>query len=359
MDRFGREIKTKPDAQHLRDLLFQQQHEFLSESTIRRFFGLIPSGKTSRITLDVLSKFIGFNSYLQFCEFCEKTVQFSIKNDPDELILNGLQEKNTLSLLEVNLIAYRIIQCIKEQDYDGIIKYFNHEPLYRLISSNDSIADLLAQTLGPYFENQVYIKKPISILNTTYFIPLVLHKYVDIQNKGLERYYEWIIINHNNKHDLIFSASILSLNRIYSKDFEEAEKYYQFIDKSFHISAPVLNGRIALLDWCFSNDFYGLIGKAKIYQDHLLFFSIDIISYLVFSNNISCLKRWFDYFPDFHLNEKTWVEKEIISFYRIAKFIAEENHEEAKRQLAHKVRMLNSDTTFSKIYNKLEKKYSI
>lgn len=359
INKFGKNIISKPDAKELRDVIFLFQKEYLSESTIRRVFYLIPSGIASSVTLDILSRYIGFKSYMQFCDFCEKTMYLSINDDSDELILNGLQEKNILSLLELNLIAYRIIQCIKEQDYDGIIKYFNHEPLYRLISSNDSTADFFGQKLGPYFEKQYYIKKPISILNTAYFIPLVLHKYVDTQNKSLEMYYEWIIINHNNKNDLIFSASVLSLNRIYSNDFEEAEKYYQLIDKSFQLSAPVLNGRIALLDWYFSNDFDELIAKAKIYQDHLLFFSIDIIPYMVFYDKISCLKRWFDHFPNFHLNEKTWVEKDIIFFYRIAKFIAEENFEEVKRQLTHKFKMLNSDTTNSKIYSIIEKKYSI
>lgn len=357
IDRFGKDIKTKPDAGELRDMIFQQLKEFLSESTIRRFFGLIPSVKTSQTTMEILSKFIGFDSYANFVEFCYRTVLVSTKIGPNELILHSLYEKKNVTLMEANLIAYRIIQCITDQDTDSLVKYFNHEPLFRLIRSDDSIADLFAQTVGPYIEKEVYIEDLSSVLSTKYFIPLVLYKYVDIQNKGMERYYEWIIINHKNEHDLIFSASILSLNCIYFERVTQAEKYYQVIDKRFTIMAPVLNGRIALLDWYFSNDFDGLIRKAERYEGQLLFFSIDIMSFLVFFNKINHLKKWFYHFPTIHQNGKTWVEKEIDFFYKIAKSISEENHGEVKKQIVQKISMLNSDSTFSKIYRILESRY--
>lgn len=359
IDRFGREIKTKPDAQELRDLIFKQQKELLSESTIRRFFNLIPSGKTSRATADVFARFIGFKTYQDFYEHCEKSIFLSTKNNFDYSIFKGLEGKNNLTILEINFIVDRIVHCLKEQNEDLLQQYFNLEILYELIIKNDTTHDLFAQTLGPYIENEEYIKDISKITSTKYFIPLVLHKYVDIQNKRMERYYKCLIKNYKNPHDLIFSASILSLNRIYSGHIDRAQYYFNLIDKNVVLTSPVLIGRIALLDWIFSDDMDKLIKTAKRNSENLLFFSIDVVSYLVYSNQIKALKEWFLNFPTIQRNENTWVEKEIISFYNLAKCIAEENLENLRIQMDQKLNLLNSNTTFSKIYPIIEKRYLV
>jgi hypothetical protein len=126
-NRFGCQIKTKSDAQCLREAIFVKQNEYLSESTIRRFFKLIPSGKIARNTLDVFSRYIGFQSYLHFGEFCEKIIHFSTANNTDVVILEGLKEKEVLTMLEINLIAHRISQCIIESNYSSLNLYFNNE----------------------------------------------------------------------------------------------------------------------------------------------------------------------------------------------------------------------------------------
>jgi len=355
--RFGKPILNKPDSKELRDLIFQYQKEYLSESTIRRFFNLIPTGVTSRTTLDIFSRFIGFPSYSQFAEFCEKIIHFSNSNNTDAVILNGLKEKEVLSMLEINLISHRINQCIIESDYTLLSLYFNNDKLFRLLTLSDTSHDLFAQSLGPYIENELYLKDIDQLLKTAFFIPLVLHKYVDIQNRGLERYYEWMVNNPREPHDLIFSASILSLNRLYGGEYEKAYFYFQLIDKKGQLLSPVLNGRIALLNWVFSNDLDKLIAEAKKFEEHLLFFSIDLISYLVYFEKLEALKFWFLQFPDALPNEKTWVEKEIYFFYILAKYIALEDFSNLKLWMDQKVMLLNSNTTFVTIYPLIEERY--
>lgn len=356
-NRFGSQIKTKPDAQRLREIIFESQNEYLSESTIRRFFHLIPSGKTSRITLDVFSRFIGFSSYLQFSEFCEKIIHFSTSNNTDAAILDGLKEKEVLSMLEVNLISYRINQCILESNFYLLNLYFNDDKLFQLLTLSDSTHDLFAQALGPFVENELLLADISQIMNSRYFIPLVLYKYVDIQNKGMERYYEWIVKNSKNSHDLIFSASILSLNSLYSGDQGKAIFFFQLIDKSEQIDSPVLNGRIALLNWVFNGELDELIKEAKKHEDRLLFFSIDLISYLVYFEKIEILEFWFLSFPDTQPNEKTWVEKEIFFFYKVAEQIALGDFSGVRHLMDQKVSLLNSKTTIGKIYHLIEERY--
>lgn len=356
-NRFGKPILNKPDSKELRDLIFQYQKEYLSESTIRRFFNLIPTGVTSRTTLDIFSRFIGFPSYSQFSDFCEKIIHFSTTNNTDAVILNDLKEKEVLSMLEVNLISHRINQCILDSNYTLLSLYFNDDKLFHLLTLNDTSHDLFAQALGPSVENELLLADVSQIMKSSYFIPLVLYKYVDIQNRGMERYYEWMVNNPKEPHDLIFAASILSLNRLYAGEYEKAYFYFQLIDKKEKLVSPVLNGRIALLNWVFSNDLDKLIAEAKKYEEQLLFFSIDLISYLVYFEKLDVLKIWFLQFPDARPNEKTWVEKEIYFFYSLAKYLALEDFKNLKLWMDQKVMLLNSNTTFVTIYPLIEERY--
>jgi len=356
-NRFGSHVRTKPDAQRLRVTIFESQNEYLSESTIRRFFHLIPSGKISRITLDVFSRFIGFTSYLQFSEFCEKIIHFSTTNNTDAVILDGLKEKELLSMLEVNLIAHRINQCIVESNYKLLKLYFNNDKLFHLLTLSDTTHDLFAQAVGPFVENESLLIDVDQILGTAFFIPLVLNKYVDIQNKSMERYYEWMVKNSKKSIDLVFSASVLSLNSLYTGTHDRAKSFYQLIDHTVALDGPVLIGRIVLLKWVFTNDFDNVIMEAKKYETQLLFFSIDLISYLVFFDKIEALKTWFDFFPTIHITEKTWVEKEILFFYNVARLIAFGKTSDLKLILSQRISVLNSNTTIEKIYPIIEKRY--
>jgi hypothetical protein len=356
-NRFGRKINTKTDALNLRETIFQNQNEYLSESTIRRFFNLIPSGKTTQNTLNIFSRFIDFQSYSHFVEFCERLIYFSTTNNTDELILEGLKEKTSLTILEVYLIADRINYCLRDLNYDLLTVYFNNHQLNTLITQNESIHDLFAQAIGPQIVSDKIKLEVEPILKTLFFIPLVLHKYVDIQNKGLEKFYDWMILNPRDSHDVIFSSSILSLNNLYTGNHKIARAYYLKIKCNSNIHSPELIGRIELLKWVFLKDLNNLILTAKQYEEQILFFSIDIISYLVFIDDIKTLKTWFKAFPNISWDVKKWTEKEILFFYHVAKLLANDNINELNQILPKKIRILNSNTTLEKIYHVIEKRY--
>jgi hypothetical protein len=305
----------------------------------------------------VFSRFIGFTSYLQFSEFCEKIIHFSTTNNTDAVILDGLKEKELLSMLEVNLIAHRINQCILESNYKLLKLYFNNDKLFQLLTLSDTTHDLFAQAVGPFVENESLLIDVDQILGTAFFIPLVLNKYVDIQNKSMERYYEWMVKNSKKSIDIVFSASVLSLNSLYTGTHDRAKSFYQLIDHTVALDGPVLIGRIVLLKWVFTDDFDNVIREAKKYETQLLFFSIDLISYLVYFDKIEALKTWFDFFPTIHITEKTWVEKEILFFYNVARLIAFGKTSDLKLILSQKISVLNSNTTIEKIYPIIEKRY--
>lgn len=341
---FGKQIVSKSDAQELRNLILGKQKEYLSESTIRRFFHLIPSGKTSRTTLDIFSRYVGFSSYTQFCDFCQNLSKEVVHSNVDKVVLTGFSSKKTISIFEINLIVNRIIQILKNRDIDILEAYFNNNALFELIIANKSISDLFAQTLGPYFTYEYSQLDFIRLLNTKHFIQLILNHYVDVNNKGLEKYYQWLLVNSKSPEQKFFSASILAINSILNNQWEAAKGYYGKIVRPHDLLAPPLEGRIALLDWIFSNDFEALIEHARKFKSEIIYFSLDIIPYLIVTNNKEYLQQWFFHFPDMKENDISWVEKDLMYIMQIAKFIATEKTADLKKILKQEKIYLKSDS---------------
>lgn len=350
VDCFGNMVATKSDAKKLRDVIFSKQKEYLSESTIRRFFKLIPFGSASRTTLDVFSRFVGFDNYSHFTDYCEQLIADVAKNNTDQAVLSALQSKNSLSIFEINLINNRIIQLINEEDYKGLSTYFNHDVFAELIRSNKSLNDLFAQTLGPHFANQFPVNEIEKILTTTYFIPLILNHFVDIQNSGMLKFYMWILDNVSEKSELVFPASVIALNHVMNNQLEEAKSYFMLIDENEIGSSPPLNGRIALLKFIFSNDFDELLITAQKFAEQIHLFCVDIVPYLIYTKNNQLLKRWFSQFPHASNSNTSWVEKDILDMLLIGKLISENNFIEVKRIRKNYVNNMNSLSLMTAAY---------
>jgi hypothetical protein len=351
INRFDSVIETKSDAKKLSDFIFFNQKDYLSESTIRRFFNLTPSGKTSKTTLDIFSRFVGFDNYQQFCDYCEQLIENVTKNNADNAVLLAIQSKKSVSIFEVNLICSRIIQLLKENNFSSLLLYFNNKDFFNLIKSNTSINDLFAQTLGPYFSSDSYFVQIEKIMKSKYFIPLVLYNYVDIQNYGMHKYYAWIINNYSEKSDLAFAASVISLNHVMNNKFDEAKQFYDLIEIEEIGLSPTLNGRVALLKWIFNNNFNSLLEIAVKYSNEILYFSLDIVPFLIYSNNIELLKIWFSRFPHITNLNKSWVEKDILEMLKIAKFIAEGDLEKVIKMRENNAKSINSSTFFNTVYH--------
>lgn len=68
--KFGRRITYQKDCKLLADSILKETGEYISPATIRRVFGfLATNSKSSRVTLDILSRYIGLIDWAQFIEF--------------------------------------------------------------------------------------------------------------------------------------------------------------------------------------------------------------------------------------------------------------------------------------------------
>ena len=70
-EKFGKKIYTATDCENLAHDLKENLNEVVSSQTLRRFFGLIKAtSKTSIFTLDLLSRYCGFEDYENFRQSC-------------------------------------------------------------------------------------------------------------------------------------------------------------------------------------------------------------------------------------------------------------------------------------------------
>ena len=64
----GRQIRTPKDFDFLSEQIFEQLHQHISTSTLKRLWGYLPSNENPRTsTLDLLSQFVGCSDWEDFC----------------------------------------------------------------------------------------------------------------------------------------------------------------------------------------------------------------------------------------------------------------------------------------------------
>lgn len=96
----GFNIKSKKDCLVLSDLIYYETSFYLNYNTLRRFFGIIKGTEPRKSTLDILSLFLGYESYAQFCS------KYPIKRtwDHNQKIFNVIYKdpSDALEIIEKN-----------------------------------------------------------------------------------------------------------------------------------------------------------------------------------------------------------------------------------------------------------------
>ena len=248
--KIGFKIKSLNDSKRLSEIIANEIDLEISYNTIRRFFGVVKNVKASNYTLDIMSKFNGFDNYTDFIvnyRLSNKWKQeFEItkiihKNEDDKLleyIENKLNQTRSFNL--------KLIQIIRELLLVGnfilISKIFELEKMH---ANNFNYDDkvLIGMSIG-HLLHLIDIKneKFKELILNENFQDLVITIFVDYGN--LKTYYSKIIqiiyANSSRKNILEFSKGILNLNIYFNKKLNNS--FYSLkIKEDFH---PILKSRI-------------------------------------------------------------------------------------------------------------------
>ena len=248
--KIGFKIKSLNDSKRLSEIIANEIDLEISYNTIRRFFGVVKNVKASNYTLDVVSKFNGFDNYTDFIvnyRLSNKWKQeFEItkiihKNEDDKLleyIENKLNQTRSFNLKLIQIIRelllvgnFNLVRAIFEIDKMNA-KNFNYDDTVLIGMSIGHVLHLID------IKNKEFNEL---ILNEN-FQDLVITIFVDYGN--LKTYYSKIIeiihANSSRKNILEFSKGILNLNIYFNKKLNNS--FYSLkIEEDFH---PILKSRI-------------------------------------------------------------------------------------------------------------------
>jgi hypothetical protein len=359
--KFKQKITKKSDAEFLRISIFNDVKEFISESTLRRFFLLMKSNNSYSIaTLNILSKYVGFKNFEDFETFQNrKIVSIVSSNDIDiSFIIKEIEKKNDISIFEINLLVTYLKTQFDSNSINEIQSFFNNDKIAKLILSNYNTHNFFSQQIGKllFIENSINMTKDIT--NTKFFSQLILSRYVDIQNNIIEKYYRAALESTTNHIEKTFMNSVLCLNALYYDDINAAINFYNKIDPKLINVSSELAGRIALLRYIITHNEEDLFNNSKKYKNEIHFFSIDIVQWLIYKNNLELLKKWYESYDLFQKPFNNWISTDLELTYRIGYLIAKNKQEELNDFLNSCVITFHTKTTIIKIINNLKLLYN-
>ena len=136
-----RKMKTPKDFEFLSECIFEKFHERISPTTLKRLWGYLPESTTPRkTTLDILSMFVGYDNWKDFCrayteftEGAEDTEKEPIEDKPTETEEEGKNRKKQLTpAILYTIIALLLIGIISGVSYQEFSKSSDKSSAYTL-----------------------------------------------------------------------------------------------------------------------------------------------------------------------------------------------------------------------------------
>lgn len=218
----GYRVEKHADLITLEILLNENVEEKISLSTLRRFFGFIPSTQPNNRTLNHISKALGYENFSSFCRLQNRSFEWSyfdvlIKIEDQEHI----SQKDYLYLENNNRdnphsFGYFIHQLIKKGQFDLVNQLFEHPDIFpENIETKGEIADLMGLALRKISQKSIlkllpYINKNDMLTN------YLLFYYVDYS--GFNSWYTSLLngITLKEEHNKLFRLLVNNALSIYS-----------------------------------------------------------------------------------------------------------------------------------------------
>lgn len=256
-ERVGFKINNLGSAIQLSNIILEDKDEFISYNTIRRLFKVVKTNENpSKKTLDIISRFNGYNNYNHFIKTFKYENKWKLQNDIYE-ILNKMDLDLLIHFIRKNLRAKEdhvtiVIQVLRElflqKRYHELYKTFEIEELKIENLTYDEVAHI-GNGIGLLLR-KIKLEDDVikTLLNIKNYQDLVYTMFVDYAN--LNKYY----ISHIKIFKTIKSADYLiafteslenlhcylNLKKTIHHDIRLKEDYHPIL-KSRIISQNILN----------------------------------------------------------------------------------------------------------------------
>jgi hypothetical protein len=215
-EKISRPVKTRGDCELISNAITETLDVDISYSTIKRFYGLSPSTKPNKKTLNTLAQFVGYKNYPHFIQTCAHQEQIdlyqivykAVYSKDDQAIINLVIKTKKSSELFINFIISLIRELLHNKNYLLIDRIFKLDAL-NFNSFTYSEALQLGNSIGLLLRKKPTIN--YQLLSNTNFIECVYLTFVDYSS--LNGYYgeQTEIINRNQteKKITLFTSAIL------------------------------------------------------------------------------------------------------------------------------------------------------
>jgi hypothetical protein len=216
--KFGRPICSLSDLKDLKDEILLFTNQSVGFNTLRRFYGFLPTTKPRRNTLNLLSKYVGFENYSSFTNgYKLDKVWFDWDQINNIIFNNSLVEKDINWLIKKRksehyymYLTYLISSYIdtKKTKYLNVI--FNQPKLFEVDRKEFAkISTSISKKLKSFSnENLKWISK---FLKYESFRNLMLYSYVDVDT--LNAYYGYVLKKSlsliTKKDEILFTKLML------------------------------------------------------------------------------------------------------------------------------------------------------
>lgn len=244
----GFKIKGRGDCEFLANSVLELVDEEISYNTLRRLYGLSKGGGTSKRTLNILSKFIGYKNFTDFTlnynykddiKISEMTYQLISKANKDDIFdfVRFLKKSPTNFVSQVILLVRELIYLEEFELLDDIFQLDE----FQFDSFTYSELLHIGNSIGLLFR-RVH-RLPDCLLLNLNFAQCVFMIFVDYSS--LNKFYgAWIsrIIQYQcDKEVLLFSKSILAFTHFLMKK----DIIYDYRNEAFNRNLhPILCSRI-------------------------------------------------------------------------------------------------------------------
>ena len=250
-EKAGFKVRNQGDCHLISKHIKSETKQVISYNTIRRFFQLADERKTSRKSLDILSKYLGYKDFSHFnISFphehkwsVENKMYFFLEKHDSTGLLLYLEQIKSVTSDYVSIISNVCREVIYHRDFKLLSKIFELDSLrFSNFTYNEVVQ--IGNSIGVLLRSHPINKDDtIILLNNLNFVQCVCLIFVDYSSLN-SFYFEWSKIlseKKGNKEISIFSHCIIQLTNYLNKKTVIIPKELELIPDNTH---PILRGRI-------------------------------------------------------------------------------------------------------------------
>jgi hypothetical protein len=341
--KIGYDIKNATDLKHLESIVNAKNNGVISYNTLRRFYDFLPATKLQNKSLNILSGFVGYESFNTFLKYVGKDNDWYIWMNINSIENKDQLDKTDILFLETlmtdsNYVVYLAsvvkIYCRKQQ-MTSLRLLFSSINLFPDSIQNENFSLKFASSVSLILRilPEKKYKKFDCLLNDSYlFKSHVLYFYIDYHHlNGYYGYYLEEILKKADKSDeKLFLNLVLNYRSFLNNDSSYTNLWIPVLPPNLY---SILCGRYwgyQLLyfsnhpDTSYTVDFIweNLIVEADKYEAKNYFF-MEIIPALIFTKNFDKIKYIIQEYYEELFDFKHWNHNTQLSNYLLASSICE------------------------------------